>query len=71
MISLMSFKWSLVISVGVGRAGWTEVPDHQALVSHQCNKLLSALVRLKLLPRGDGKLTGKGWRSSPLCWGSR
>ena len=48
-----------MISERVGKGWVDQVPDHQALVSHLDNKLLSALVRLKL-PRGDGrKLAGR------------
>ena len=49
-----------MVSEGVGKGGVDQVPDHQALVSHLYNQLLSALVRLELR-RGDGrKLGGRG-----------
>ena len=49
-----------MVSEGVGKGWVDQVPDHQALVSHLYDQLLSALVRLELR-RGDGrKLGGRG-----------
>ena len=46
-----------MVSEGVGEGGVDQVPDHQALVSHLDNQLLSALVRPELA-RGDGRKLG-------------
>lgn len=46
-----------MVPEGVGKGGVDQVPDHQALVSHLDNQLLSALVRLKLR-RSDGRKLG-------------